>query len=265
MLIKRILSALVLIPLVGLLVYLGGWPFSIAIAVVGLLAGHEYMAMLRRFGLHPCIPLALLYLLATIADGQWPELGILRLATWLAVAGLLSEQVFRRNRPSSLASWATAFAGAAYIGLGLSYFIRLRSLDQGLAWVALALLGTWISDSGAYFVGVARGKRLLAPEISPNKSWEGVWGGLATGVLSVWAMGGVLLDLPHWQGVVLGLVLVAAATLGDLAESVIKRQVGVKDSGSLIPGHGGMLDRVDSLLFVVPAIYYTRMLLSTLL
>jgi phosphatidate cytidylyltransferase len=264
MLIKRFASALVLIPLVALVAYLGGWPFTVAIALVGLLAGYEYLALLRRFDLHPCLPLALLYLLCAIADGQWPELGILRWATWFGMALLLSEQVFRRNRPGSLASWATALAGAAYIGLSLSYFIRLRALDQGLALVAVALIGTWVSDSGAYFVGITWGKRRLAPEISPNKSWEGVWGGLATGVLAVWLMGWLLLGLPHWQGVLLGVALVAAATLGDLAESVIKRQVGVKDSGALIPGHGGMLDRVDSLLFVAPTVYYCVMLFSLL-
>lgn len=262
MLIRRVASALVLIPLVLLLVYLGGWAFAGALALVGLLAGYEYLALLRRLRLRPCIPLALLYLLAILADGQWPDLGILRWATWLAVAGLLAEQVFRRNRRGSLASWATAFAGAAYVGLGLSYFIRLRSLDQGMVWVALVLVGTWVSDSGAYFVGVAWGKRPLAPEISPKKTWEGVWGGLVSGVLMVWAMGWLLLGLAHWQGVVLGVVLVVAATMGDLAESVIKRQAGVKDSGTLIPGHGGMLDRVDSLLFVAPAVYYCWMVLS---
>jgi phosphatidate cytidylyltransferase len=265
MLYRRVASALVLIPLVALLVYVGGAAFAVAIALVGLLAGYEYLALLRRMRLHPCLPLALLYLLAALADGQWPELGILRWSTWLAVAALLSDQVFRRNRAGSLASWATAFAGAAYIGLGLSYFIRLRSLEQGMMWVALVLVGTWVSDSGAYFVGVARGKRRLAPEISPKKSWEGVWGGLVSGVVAVWAMGWLLLGLAHWKGLALGVVLVVAATLGDLAESVIKRQVGVKDSGALIPGHGGMLDRVDSLLFVAPAIYYGWMVLSALL
>ena len=264
MLNRRIASALVLIPLVGLVVYLGGWPFAATIVLVGLLAGYEYLAMLRRLALNPSITLALLYLLAAVADAVWPEIGILRWATWLAVTLMLSVQVFQRNRRGSLASWATAFAGAAYIGLSLSFFIRLRALEDGLGWVALALIGTWVSDSGAYFVGVRWGKRRLAPEISPKKSWEGLWGGLVSGVVVVWAMGALLLGLPHWQAVVLGGVLVAAATLGDLAESVIKRQAGVKDSGALIPGHGGMLDRVDSLLFVAPAVYYCLTLFSFL-
>jgi len=97
--------------------------------------------------------------------------------------------------------------------------------------------------------------------ISPSKSWEGVAGGLVTGVLTVWLIGRFGLGLAHWQGVLLGVLLVAVATVGDLAESVIKRQAGAKDSGSLIPGHGGMLDRVDSLLFVAPAVYYAAVLL----
>ncbi len=264
MLIRRIASAAILIPLVGLMVYLGEWPFAAAIALVGLLAGYEYLALLRRLDLHPSFPLALLLLLCAIADAQWPTLGILQWALWPGVALLLAEQVFRRNRPGSLASWAAAFAGALYVGLGLSYFVRLRAMDQGLVWVAVVLIGTWVSDSGAYFVGVAMGKRRLAPEISPKKSWEGVWGGLVTGVATVWAMAWLLLGLPHWQGILMGLALVIAATLGDLTESVIKRQAGVKDSGALIPGHGGMLDRVDSLLFVAPAVYYCSMLFALL-
>jgi phosphatidate cytidylyltransferase len=257
---RRIVSAAVLIPLVGLLVYLGSWPFAAVIALVALLAGYEYLALLASDESHPNVPVALLFVLAAVADGYWPQLRIMQWALWPMMALLLAEQVFRRNRPGSVFSWAAAVAGVLYVGLSLSYFVRLRALDRGDLRVAIALIGTWVCDSGAYFVGSAWGKRRLAPQISPNKTWAGVWGGLATGVLVVWLMSWLLLGLPHWQGILLGAVIVAAATLGDLAESVIKRQVGVKDSGSLIPGHGGMLDRVDSLLFVAPAVYYCMML-----
>lgn len=264
MLIRRTISALMLIPPVVLAAYLGGWYLFVAVLLAGLLAGREYLLLLRRLNLNPSIPLTLIFFLCAMADGQWPELGILGWAAWPAAALMLAEQVFRRNRPGSLYSWACSYAGVIYIGLSLGFFVRLRALDQGLAWIALALIGVWVSDSTAYFVGGAWGRRRLAPFISPKKSWEGLVGGLAAGMLVVWLIGWLALGLPHWQGLVLGVVVVAAATLGDLAESVIKRQVSVKDSGNLIPGHGGMLDRVDSLLFVGPAVYYIAMLFALL-
>jgi phosphatidate cytidylyltransferase len=256
MLSRRLVSAFILIPVITLLVFLGSWPLLMALAIVGLLAGYEYLDLLRGLGTSPCRPVSLLLLLLSIADSFWIQWDILPWALWPFMAILLAEQVFHRNRPGSVHSWAGALAGALYIGLGLGFFLRMRALDQGDFRVMIVLVATWISDSGAYFVGVSRGKRRLAPEISPNKTWEGVWGGLIAGVPAVWLPSWLLLGLPHWQGIVLGIVLVVAATLGDLAESVIKRQVGVKDSSGLIPGHGGMLDRIDSLLFVGPAVYY---------
>ncbi len=260
MLSKRIASAFILIPVIVLLVVLGGWPLFVALALAGLVAGYEFLDLLRRMDLHPCIPISLLFLVLFLADVQWPTWHLVQWVLWPATAVLLADQVFRRNRPGSVSSWAGALAGPLYIGLGLSFFLRMRLLDSGDLRVLIVLGGTWISDSGAYFVGRARGRRKLAPAISPNKTWEGVWGGVIAGVPAVWLSSWLLLGLPHWQGIVLGIVLVAAATVGDLAESVIKRQVGVKDSSTLIPGHGGMLDRVDSLLFAAPTVYYCMVL-----
>ncbi len=260
MLAKRVASAFILIPIIVLLVYLGSWPLFIALALAGLVACYEFLDLLKRMGANPTVPVSLLFLLLFLADGFWPTWNILHWTVWPAMALLLTVQVFNRNRPGSVHGWTGALAGALYIGLSLSFFLRMRALDRGDLRVLIILGGTWISDSGAYFVGRAYGKRRLAPKISPNKTWEGVWGGIATGVPSVWLASWLLLGLDHWQGIVLGVVLVAAATVGDLAESVIKRQVGVKDSSDLIPGHGGMLDRIDSLLFVAPALYYCMVL-----
>lgn len=256
MLIQRIASAAVLIPLVALLVFLGGWPFCAAIALVALLAGYEYLAILRHLDLKPSLPITFGYILLLLADGVWPERGLLLPGTWAAVILLLAEQIFYKNRPGSLSSWAASFAGAVYVGLSLSYFLRLRALEGGMWWVAIALVTTWISDSGAYFVGVRWGRHRLAPYISPKKSWEGVIGGVVTALVTAWALGYFLFHLPLWQGIAMGALIAAAATIGDLAESVIKRQAGLKDSSTLIPGHGGMLDRIDSLLFVAPILYY---------
>lgn len=264
MLVRRVLSALVLIPLVGAVVYVGGWLFTLTLILVALLAGYEYLALLTHLDLRPTRLIALLYVAVAIADAALASYEMIGWATWALVALGLAIEVFHSNRPGSLLSWAASVAGAIYIGLGLSHFVHLRALPLGIGWVGLALVGTWVSDSGAYFVGRRWGQRKLAPQVSPNKTWEGVVGGLLTGIPTVWLIAWLALDMPHWQGLVLGIVLVVAATLGDLAESVVKRQAGVKDSSDLIPGHGGMLDRVDSLLFVAPSIYYAAVLLAVL-
>jgi len=190
-----------------------------------------------------------------IADGHWSGLSLMHWALIIFPLGALAIEVFHGNRPGSANDWALTIAWAIYIGYALSFFLRLRASDQGLSWIIVALLGTWICDTGAYFVGSTIGKRKLCPKISPRKTWEGAIGGLISGVLAVVLLSWWLLDLAIGWGLLLGVTLVLAATIGDLAESVIKRQVGVKDSGNLIPGHGGMLDRIDSLLFVVPAVY----------
>jgi len=257
---KRITSAALLIPLVVLAAYLGGWYLAGLLMVAGLLGTKEYLVLVRSMGLYPLDVAALLFVPVAVVDAQVPNEGILRAGVFALAAVSLAAEIAHRNRAGSLHSWGATVA-SLYIGLGLSYFASLRAMENGLLWVALALAGTWVSDTGAYVVGVRWGKRRLAPVISPSKSWEGVAGGLVTGVLTVWLVGRFGLGLAHWQGVLLGVLLVAVATVGDLAESVIKRQAGAKDSGSLIPGHGGMLDRVDSLLFVAPAVYYAALLL----
>ena len=257
MLKQRVQSAAILIPAIGLAVYYGGYAFSGLVLLVVLLATHEYGAMLK---LHEKMLVNLLTLLLSgllIADAQWPQAQILRWALALVPLVALAAQVFYHNAPGSLRNWAFSIAGAVYIGYAGSFFVRLRALDQGLALVVIAFLGTWICDSGAYFVGRAWGRHKLAPDISPKKTWEGAIAGLISGVIAVAVLGRLLVaDLSLWTGALLGLALVIASTIGDLAESVIKRQVGVKDSSQLIPGHGGALDRIDSLLFVVPVVYW---------
>lgn len=265
MLATRLISAAILIPLVALAVYLGGYALLAAVALAAVLACWEYLALVQqRPGVAPWRPLALLATLLLVAEAQWPHLTALRALLVALPLVLLVREVFRANRPASLESWALGVAGPLYIGGALGHFLRLRALDHGLEWLALALLSTWICDTGAYFVGRAWGRRRFFPAISPKKTWEGALSGLLSGMAAVMALGWWWLDLPPWQGAILGVLLALAATFGDLAESVIKRQVGVKDSGRLIPGHGGMLDRVDSLLFVVPVVYYAARALVAL-
>jgi len=265
MLATRVVSAAVLIPLVALAVYFGGYALLAAVAVAACLACWEYLALVQqRPNVVPWRLLALLATLLLVAEAQWPQLTVLRALVVLFPLILLVREVFRANRPASLESWALGVAGPLYIGGALGHFLRLRALDRGLEWLALALLGTWICDTGAYFVGRAWGRRRFFPAISPKKTWEGALGGLLSGMVATMVLGRWLLALPLWQWTMLGIALSLAAIFGDLAESVIKRQVGVKDSGQIIPGHGGMLDRVDSLMFVTPMVYYFAQIINRL-
>jgi phosphatidate cytidylyltransferase len=252
---KRILSAAILIPVVLGVIYYGGWALFACVLLVALLATYEYAHLVRQEGTPPALLAALVLVALLTSDAQWPSLGLIYWVITFGPLFLLTVQVFRGNAPGSLATWALTVAGSLYIGYSLSYVIRLRSMDPRGFWVMLALVGTWICDSGAYFVGVRWGRRRFFPAISPKKSWEGALGGLVSGVLSVMLLARWIFGLDLLRGMLLGVLLVLGATFGDLAESVIKRQVGVKDSSQLIPGHGGMLDRVDSLLFVLPIVY----------
>lgn len=172
-------------------------------------------------------------------------------------ATLLIPLFVRRNLQHYLTDSATTLFGVLYIGLCLSYLLVLRTFPNGELLVILVLLVTWAADTGAYYTGTAFGRHPLAPMISPKKTVEGLVGGLglaigATFLMRYWFFSSITV----WDCVTIGFLLTLAGLLGDLAESAIKRSVGAKDSGVLLPGHGGMLDRLDSLLFTGPALYY---------
>jgi phosphatidate cytidylyltransferase len=161
---------------------------------------------------------------------------------------------YERGRDPAATDFAVTVGGIVYLGWIGSYLIELRNLDNGLWWLLLVLPSVWFADSAAYFIGSRFGKHRLSPRLSPRKTWEGYWGGVAFGTLG----GAGLAVLWHslgspavtwWQGALLGAFLSILTTLGDLGESMIKRQAGVKDSSNIIPGHGGVLDRMDSWLW----------------
>ncbi len=261
---KRVVSAAVMIPIVLAAVYLGGFYFLGVILLAALLAGYEYLKMMREKALTPSYLFGLLLIALLVLDAQWPQLGLLLWGVTLLPLALLIVEVFRGNAPGALVNWGLTIAGGVYIGLSLSHFVRLRAMDRGFLWLLLALLGTWICDTGAYFVGKGLGRHRFFPKVSPKKTLEGAIGGLISGVVAVVLLGYYMLGLGVGWGIVLGLLVVFGATFGDLAESVIKRQVGVKDSSNLIPGHGGMLDRIDSLLLAVPLVYYFASVITRL-
>jgi phosphatidate cytidylyltransferase len=172
----------------------------------------------------------------------------------LAVLLLLTYTVLIKNR-FTFDDAGFVILATIYIGMGFYYFIAIR--EEQLSYVFLALFVTWASDSGAYFIGKSMGKRKLWPDISPNKTIEGSVGGIVCGVIValLFAFLSPLTESPlHLM--VIGLVLSIFGQVGDLVESAFKRHYGVKDSGNILPGHGGVLDRTDSWLFVFPILYF---------
>ena len=259
----RVLTACVGAPIVLGISYLGGLSFSLALSLVAALGALELYAMVRQRGYRPLVPAGLvaciLFPLLPILVSQ-PE----RVALWIVVALLalssvwfLQPQVYEGGFMNAV---LTVFP-ALYIGLFLANLSLVRHAHHGLGWVVTVLAVTWGYDTGAYFAGSFLGRRPFMHHVSPRKTVEGVVGGLVfaatAGFLAVPAV-----VLAIWQAPLLGFLLGVGAQAGDLVESMIKRQTGVKDSGRIIPGHGGLLDRIDSLLFTGSIAWYAAVLLG---
>jgi phosphatidate cytidylyltransferase len=181
----------------------------------------------------------------------------------MAIAVIISLAWMLVHLPREMAfqNWAWTVAGVLYIGWMLSYWLNLNTLIDGRNWVYLALFTTFANDTGAYFIGRKWGKRKLASTISPGKTWEGAIGGLLSaiaGAVAVFLLLNLLSPFPllYWQVILLGCLISVFAQLGDMTESLLKRNLEAKDAGKLLPGHGGALDRLDSLIFVGPIVYY---------
>jgi phosphatidate cytidylyltransferase len=257
-LLSRVLVAAVLLPLVIGLVYLGGWwLFALALAG-GLLALHELYVMARELR-----PLVLGGYLGFVAMLLGLQLGGL---AWM-LGGLLATFVLAfvvyglgGVRQSATSSFGVTLLGVAWVGAGLGCLLLVRDIADFGFWAVMAVLFTvFAADTGAFFVGRTFGRHRLAPAISPAKSWEGFVGGVVAAVgmafVILYKDRDDFLTIP--ESLVFGLVIALAAVLGDLFESAIKRDLDVKDSGRVLGGHGGVLDRVDSLLWAGPAAYFT--------
>ena len=255
MLRERLLSAAVLIPVVLGACYVGGIPCAVLVTLAALAAGYEFFALMSQAGFRPYTGMGLALIALLMLDAWQPGWSLWRPALVVMTAAPMVWSILRREMDGFLPRWALTITGAVYVGGLLSHLILLRNLPGGLGWTLLLLAGTWATDVAAYFVGVNLGKHGFFTHVSPKKTWEGALGGFAAGTLAT-AVAGRFLDVPLWQGLLLGLVLAVGTTFGDLSESLVKRQVHVKDSSNLIPGHGGALDRVDSLTFGGVIVYY---------
>jgi len=255
MLHRRLLSAAVGIPLVLLLIVVGGPAYDLGLAAILFLAVAELQLQAGSPAVGAPVWLAAA---ATAAMSLTPPAGRLGLLGLLVTGLVLSAlSAIAARRGAKLGPWPLAIVLIAYAGWLGQYLHLLRHLAQGVAWVLLAVFVTFASDAGAYFVGRAFGRHRLAPRISPGKTIEGAAGGLAAAAAAAAVLGSALrlpLSLPLALSVGIGLSLAGQA--GDLAESLLKRSLDVKDAGTLVPGHGGLLDRLDSLLFAGALLYY---------
>jgi len=267
MLKKRLVTALVGIPLVAVTVWFDrplAW-FTVLAVVWGILAVLEFYRLVATFK----VPLL------TTFGVIWTALFILSphvkyefTAPLLFTSGVIISLIWlvlRPQREGAFAGWVWTMGGILYLGWLLSYLVALR-LDGGRNWVFFALFATFGSDTAAYFMGQAMGKHHLAPRISPHKTWEGAVGG-AIGAVAVSLLfiipSPLQLPITYWQAIIIGLVVSILGQFGDLAKSILKRNVGVKESGNLLPGHGGILDRTDSIVFAGVVVYYAFLILKS--
>jgi phosphatidate cytidylyltransferase len=256
-LVSRLLVAVVGLPIVLGLVYLGGWwlfGLALAVALVGL---HEFAVMAR--GLRPLVLASYVGAVAMLAGATAGGLEWLLGGVLLTLAFAFVLQGLAGSRQSPTVAIGATLLGACWVALGLAHVILLRDLPvDGRLAVFTVLIAVFAADTLAYFAGRLLGRHKLAPRISPGKTWEGfVAGTLAAVAVAFFALyedRDTYLEI--WQALVLGGVVAIAAALGDLFESALKRDMQVKDTGRLLGGHGGVLDRVDSLLWAAPAAFY---------
>lgn len=261
---KRVLTALVLAPLVWVLLrHAAAWPFHIAVAATLTAAILESHGIFRARGARPLsVPGTLIAwgVAASFIELPWIDVPLAMPLTLGTVVVLMLAMALRREPGEMLDAVTSTLFPVLLIGLSLGHLMALRDFGGGLVGrelVFLLFLCVMLGDSAAYYVGSSIGKRRIAPTLSPKKSLEGAIGGIAASVLAALAVRTWFWqDLPLEHALILGVLLAVAGIFGDLAESLFKRAAGVKDASALLPGHGGVLDRIDGLLFAAPVLFY---------
>lgn len=267
----RFISGIVGIPLLVVLVFVGeGMPFILGVGLISIIGLYEFYRGVRKTGAEPQewvgLASAFLFLFAARHEFDAPGFSLPGVLTLFVIVTLTIE-LLRKNR-APIKNLGSTFLGAVYAGWLFSYLVAIRSL-QGFfhlpkvpwhipvgAWLVLfVVFAAWAADTGAYLVGSKWGKRRLVPAVSPGKTWEGLFAGLGSSVAMSLVMGRTM-GIPWGHVILLGVAIGIAGLVGDLAESAMKRDIGIKDFGSILPGHGGILDRFDGLLFAAPLFYY---------
>ena len=289
-LLKRVLTAVILIPIVLLLVLHAPVPvLALVAALVALLSVQELLQLAEAFGIRPFrwptyTFVGLLFIYMALSPPTKPLLDTAIFIYTIGFAAAIAPFVFflvgmrRADLSSAFPAAAVSVLAFAYIALPLAFLVQIREQWSGAFMLLYLLLVVWVGDICAYFVGRSLGRHLMSPRISPKKTWEGALASLvasagvgmllysyalpiSSALLSVGLMQRrdgyfALQGPPWWSTLLLSAAINIAAQLGDLAESLIKRGAGAKDSGNLLPGHGGMLDRIDALLFAAPVLWY---------
>ncbi len=264
---KRLIVAIILVPIGAGLIAVGGLPYALAASLVLGLAAWEFDRLFRMTGLCPSRWLLIGGSAALVFSRYFLDLrdsaAVLSLLVLAAMAVHLVD--FERGRDRAATDFGVTVAGLLYIGWIGAYLISLRQLPDGKWWVLTILPAVWLADASAMVFGITWGKHILAPRISPRKTWEGFAGGILGATLFGALLGGLWGAVSHaitpWVGGLSGLAIGLLSPLGDLGESMIKRQASVKDSSQLIPGHGGVFDRIDSWLWAGVIGYYLALVL----
>jgi len=250
------------------MIFIGGIPFYLYIAVILGLATWEYWRLFKTMGFNPSLFVffggVFAFILHRILFGiKYADILISAVLFLIALYALIR---YEKQDDDAIINFAIHLSGILILGWVGSYFISIRDMPDGRWWLLLALPITWLADMGGYTFGKPWGRHKMSPRLSPNKSWEGYLGGILLGTLS-----GVLLsllwgiwmpDLTWWKGLIMGFVVSVLTMLGDLLISLIKRTARLKDSGNLIPGHGGFLDRTDTWVWAAMIGYYMALFLS---
>ncbi len=249
----RLATAIIGVPILFALVWLGElWTLALAIAAVALGLAEFYSLVSIKSLWVRLLGIALGVVLVTGAGFQaqiW--------APPVLLSGLLLVFASYRFLPAQHRFWLLATGGSFYLGAALAYGVLLRRIEDGALWLSLALAAAFVVDTSAYFAGKVLGRHRMAPGISPGKTWEGAAAGLLGGVLALLVLTSLLsLSLAAWKAALLGIAVGLAAQAGDLLESALKRANNAKQSGRLMPGHGGILDRLDSVVLNLALVYY---------
>ena len=259
---QRILVAIISIPVLIFLTYIGDIPFLLLSICIGVFAFFEFSKMIVGKNIYANLPIGILSVTAIMIN-TYTAITDFSVIVFASVILLLITELFRNNG-SAINNLGASLLGIFYIGLFASSLVGLREffkyseiLYTEAGYLIISIFASiWVCDSAAYFIGSAIGKHKLFPRVSPKKSWEGAIAGFVFAVVTLIAARELFLDiLSLTDTLIIGIIIGLFGQVGDLVESLVKRDAGVKDSSSIIPGHGGIFDRFDSILFSVPMVY----------
>jgi phosphatidate cytidylyltransferase len=264
MILKRWLTGLILGAIAFVAIWFGDPTFSVGLGIIAVIAAFEFFPLIGVSKKHPLTIMGTIGVILFIITAHFDiNTYTAPLLTAVVVIPLIW-LIIKSDIKNAITHWAWLLAGVLYIGWMLSLFIPLRNhvtplgIHDGRDWTLLAIIACVASDSFAFHIGIRWGKHRLPSKISPSKTWEGTAAGFIGAIAATMILAATLpqLDVPVWQSAILGVLIGVFAPLGDLAESLLKRGAGVKDAGKWLPGHGGILDRIDSILFTVVVVYY---------